>query len=148
MRNRFVALSVGILTFGVMVVSAGISFACESEHGASACNEGGMSSCGATAKAGEAPHTLTLASAPADTATPGIRKATFKVKGVTCQSCRDHITTALMQIKGVTLVEFVKKNAQISYNETQVKPAALIAAIKEAGYEAVDASGNGKTKTN
>jgi copper chaperone CopZ len=136
--SRLAAL---ILGFGVGVAfGGGSALAC----GGKDVHADGKT-CGEAVSAGKAPHTLVMTSAQAVANQPGVKKATFEVQGVTCDSCRNHITTALMQVDGVTAVEFVKKTAFVSYTEAKVQPAALAAAIKEAGYEATIPGSSKKT---
>jgi copper chaperone CopZ len=48
------------------------------------------------------------------------------------------VTSAIQAVDGVKDVDvsLAEKRAQVTYDPARVKPAALVAAIKEAGYEA------------
>jgi copper chaperone CopZ len=127
--NHF-RLAALILVFGLNMGLSETVWACGDAHAE------GKASCGMSAKAGEAPHTLALTAAPADSDEPGVKKASFEVKKMTCDSCRKHIEAALMQVEGVKSVKFVKKMAYVYYAEAKVKPENLVSAIQGAGYEA------------
>jgi|GEM_PF-1121112 len=80
-------------------------------------------------------HAMVMTSS-GEKAAEGMAKATFEVKGMTCESCRSHIREALMKVEGVKGVTFVKKTATVEYTAAQVKPEILLSAIQGAGYEA------------
>ena len=60
------------------------------------------------------------------------------VGGMTCQGCVNTVTGALKALPGVQSVEVSLENEQavVSGISTQVTPAAIVAAIEKAGYEA------------
>lgn len=91
-------------------------------------------------------HAMVMTSS-GEKAAEGMAKATFEVKGMTCESCRTHIREALMKVEGVKGVTFVKKIATVEYTAAQVKPELLLSAIQGAGYEAT-APEAAKTKKN
>lgn len=114
--------SVATLTLALSVTSLQ-ALACEGE---------------AHAAAGEADKpSLTVAQA-------GAEKAILKVKGMSCGSCEKAITTQLKKLDGVQTVSFRKgKNsegvrvAEVGYAKgAQVTTAALVQAVKKAGYHA------------
>lgn len=80
----------------------------------------------AAAKAAEA-----AATAPA-TATVSI-----PVAGMHCGGCVRHVTAALQAVDGVVSAEtrLDEKRAIVTYAPARVAPAALVAAIRETGYE-------------
>jgi copper chaperone CopZ len=141
MKNRFRLIAL-VAVFGFAPGISGIAFACGDSHADA------KTSCGAAAKAGKAPHSLVLTATAADAGEPGVKKASCEVKGMTCDSCRKHIESALLQVEGVKSVQFVKKMAYVSYTEAKVKPDALVAAIQGAGYEAIVPASDLKTQTN
>ena len=111
-------------------------------QGAWACGDKKMSA--AEAESCKSQHSMVM-TASGEKAQAGFAKATFEVKGMTCESCRGHIREALMKVEGVKEVTFVKKTASVEYAEAKVKPEALMAAIQGAGYEATLPSAKGKT---
>ncbi|MDZ4714078.1 MAG: heavy-metal-associated domain-containing protein [Cytophagales bacterium] len=62
----------------------------------------------------------------------------LKVTGMTCQGCADHVTTALLEKKGVikSQVVLADNSAGITYDSTLINEAEIIKAIEEAGYKA------------
>ncbi len=64
-------------------------------------------------------------------------KRLLKVEGMMCEHCVKHVTDALMSVPGVTKadVNLKKKGALVDCSE-EVTNEALVAAVKEAGYEA------------
>ena len=64
-------------------------------------------------------------------------KTTLKVEGMMCMHCVKHVEDALMSVDGVTKadVNLKKKRAVVTLSK-EVDGAALVAAVKEAGYEA------------
>jgi len=72
----------------------------------------------------------------------GIKTEKFTVKGITCNNCLDEVKEALVNVKGVSSVEFEKtdfKNhlgiVKVSYNPEQVNKDKLAEAINESGFE-------------
>jgi copper ion binding protein len=63
--------------------------------------------------------------------------ATFHIDGMTCQGCVASVTRALKTLSGVTdvTVSLNDKRATVQYDDTQTTPAALIAAIEDAGFD-------------
>ena len=62
---------------------------------------------------------------------------TLRVSGMTCNGCVTHVEAALRKVPGVTAVQvnLATGQAQIDHQATV---SALIAAVKDAGYEAND----------
>ena len=92
----------------------------------------------AHAAAGEADKpSLTVAQA-------GAEKAILKVNGMSCSSCEKAITAQLKKLEGVQSVSFRKgkssegvRVAEVGYAKgAQVTTAALVQAVKKAGYSA------------
>ena len=64
-------------------------------------------------------------------------KVTLKVEGMMCAHCEKHVKDALEKIDGVLSAEAShKKKRAVVALEKEVDHALLIAAVKEAGYEA------------
>ena len=64
-------------------------------------------------------------------------ETTLKVEGMSCEHCVKHVSDALREVAGVTQVNvnLKAKNAVVSH-DAAVTPAALRAAVIDAGYEA------------
>lgn len=60
------------------------------------------------------------------------------VKGMTCQGCADHVTSALSKKAGVVKsdVQFASNSATITYDPSTIKEEEIIRAIEETGYKA------------
>ncbi len=65
-------------------------------------------------------------------------KQEFSVGGMSCGGCVKSVTRAVSQLPGVRAVDvsLEKKLATIEYDGTAVAPAAIVAAIEAAGFEA------------
>ena len=60
----------------------------------------------------------------------------LKIKGMSCQHCVKAVRETLAAVSGVTEVAKVDLESGRASVDGQVEPSALIAAVKEAGYEA------------
>lgn len=62
---------------------------------------------------------------------------TLRVTGMTCNGCRKHVDQALRGVPGVTAVEvdLAGGSAKVVHDDKAL-PAALIAAVEDAGYHA------------
>jgi copper chaperone len=65
--------------------------------------------------------------------------ATYLVPGMTCEHCKTAITEEVDQIAGVEAVQVDLEAKLVRVSGTGVDDAAVVAAIDEAGYEAVRA---------
>ena len=69
--------------------------------------------------------------------------ATFSVTGMTCAHCVSAVTAELTALPGVTAVEIDLQAGAITpvtiISDAELDPAAVAAAIDEAGYELADA---------
>ena len=69
--------------------------------------------------------------------------STFKVTGMTCAHCVSAVTTELSALPGVTAVDVDLQGGAITpitvISNTELDPAAVAAAIDEAGYTLVGA---------
>ncbi len=74
--------------------------------------------------------------APATTQAP--EEITLPVTGMTCASCQFHVEKALLETPGVVSarVNLLAHQASITFDRATVEPAAFVAAIQDAGYEA------------
>ncbi len=78
------------------------------------------------------------AGAPAAASAAGATaKVTIPVEGMSCGCCVRRVTEALEAVSGVTGAEVLlaEKRAVVDYEPARVQPAALVAAIRDAGYE-------------
>lgn len=66
---------------------------------------------------------------------------TFTVTGMTCGNCERHVRHAAEEVPGVSAVTVDRPGnaATVSYDPERTTPAAIAAAITEAGYEATEA---------
>jgi copper chaperone len=65
--------------------------------------------------------------------------ATYLVAGMTCEHCRTAVTEEITRVAGVTAVDVDLATKVVRVHGTDVDPAAVVAAIDEAGYDAVAA---------
>ena len=65
-------------------------------------------------------------------------KQEFAVRGMHCGGCVKSVTRAVSQVPGVQAVEvsLEKGAASVQYDAAAVAPAAIVAAIEAAGFEA------------
>jgi copper chaperone len=64
---------------------------------------------------------------------------TYLVAGMTCEHCRVAVTEEVTQVAGVASVDVDLDRKLVRVGGTDVDEAAVIAAIDEAGYDAVPA---------
>lgn len=64
-------------------------------------------------------------------------QTTFKIKGMMCNHCKNNVEKNLSKIEGVTSVR-VELVEGIAYVEGVFDKAAIIASIKELGYEYIE----------
>jgi Cu+-exporting ATPase len=61
----------------------------------------------------------------------------LSITGMTCGSCRNHVDAALRAVAGVTLVQIdLAAGTACITHEGDLKPADLVLAVEDAGYEA------------
>ena len=73
------------------------------------------------------------------TNTTGTTSRTYLVAGMTCSHCRVAVTEEVTQVAGVVAVEVDLGTKLVRVHGTGIDDAAVIAAIDEAGYDAVAA---------
>jgi copper chaperone len=64
---------------------------------------------------------------------------TYVVAGMTCEHCKVAVTEEVAQVPGVAAVEVDLDTKLVRIHGSAVDPAAVVAAIDEAGYDAVTA---------
>lgn len=64
---------------------------------------------------------------------------TLRIKGMTCNGCVKHVDAALRAVPGVSAVEvkLAEHQAKIVHDPEQSPLGTLVAAIEQAGYEAL-----------
>lgn len=69
--------------------------------------------------------------------------ASFRVTGMTCGNCERHVRHAAEAVPGVGRVdvELAEGRATVSFDPATTTPAAIAAAITDAGYETTEAGG-------
>ena len=67
----------------------------------------------------------------------------FTVTGMTCGNCERHVRQAAEKLAGVASVQVDRPGgrATVSFDPTQTNPAAIAAAITDAGYETTESAG-------
>ncbi len=65
-----------------------------------------------------------------------MRSATVHITGMSCGHCLHAVQRALLSLKGVRLASLQMGRAELAYDEATVDPAAIEAAIGDAGYSA------------
>jgi P-type Cu+ transporter len=71
-------------------------------------------------------------------ATSEIRTVTLPVSGMTCAACQSHVERALRSTPGVAEanVNLLTNSARVAFDPALAQPESLIAAVREAGYDA------------
>lgn len=69
-------------------------------------------------------------------------KKRLQIQGMHCAGCKMAVEGALEDLPGVNVANanYAKQFADVEYDETQLTDAQLLAAVKEAGYQASIAS--------
>jgi copper chaperone len=64
----------------------------------------------------------------------------FTVTGMTCGNCEKHVRHAAAHVPGVTSVDVDRPSnrATVSFDPAVATPAAIVAAIVDAGYDAAE----------
>lgn len=60
----------------------------------------------------------------------------LKITGMMCDACVSHVSKAIKRLPGVTAVDVNLEQATAVVRHEAVAPAALLAAVDEAGYQA------------
>ncbi|AZN30518.1 copper chaperone [Flaviflexus salsibiostraticola] len=64
----------------------------------------------------------------------------YQVTGMTCGHCERHVTEEVTQVEGVESIEVSHETGRLVVTSSQeISDAAIVAAVDEAGYEAVRA---------
>jgi copper chaperone len=70
---------------------------------------------------------------------PSERQLTYVVEGMTCSHCKVAVTQEVTKVAGVTAVDVDLESKLVRVEGSDVDAAAVVAAIDEAGYDAVAA---------
>jgi copper chaperone CopZ len=92
---------------------------------------------GAKAAAPAAAPAAATAPAAGPAATAATAAVSIPVGGMTCGGCARRVTNALRAVEGVRTAEVIlaEKRAVVTFEPARVQPAALAAAVRDAGYE-------------
>jgi P-type Cu+ transporter len=84
---------------------------------------------------------------PGKAATGESRTVTLPVSGMTCAACQSHVERALRSTPGVSeaTVNLLTNSARVAFNPAIAEPESLIAAVREAGYDAFLPAGSDST---
>lgn len=84
------------------------------------------------------PATETIRQENSPAASAKIRTVTLPVLGMSCAACQGHVERALRGTRGVreATVNLLTNSARVSFDPAVSKPEALIASVREAGYDA------------
>ena len=63
--------------------------------------------------------------------------ATYRVAGMTCDHCKTAVTDEVAKVRGVAAVDVDLATKLVRVHGTDLDAVAVVAAIDEAGYEAV-----------
>jgi copper chaperone len=66
-----------------------------------------------------------------------VDEATYRVAGMSCDHCKASVTEELSRVEGVAAVDVDLETKLVRVRGTALDDAALVAAIDEAGYDAV-----------
>ncbi len=77
-----------------------------------------------------------------------MKKTTIQITGMHCASCVTVLTRALQKVDGVqtAIVNYSTEKAAVDFDPAKTNEAALIAAIKSKGYQAIIAEGKDQSK--
>jgi mercuric ion transport protein len=66
-----------------------------------------------------------------------IKQAEFKIKGMTCEACTEHVNSAIAKIKGVINFQtsFAKANSTVKFDNSETSVDSIAAAINGTGYK-------------
>ena len=67
------------------------------------------------------------------------QQLTYLVAGMTCDHCKVAVTTEVSQVDGVTTVDVDLDDKLVQVHGSNLDAAAIVAAIDDAGYDAVTA---------
>ncbi len=68
-----------------------------------------------------------------------IQQAEFKIKGMTCESCTEHVNSEISKVKGVIdfKTSYEKANSTVKYDNSKTSIDSIASAIKSTGYKVI-----------
>lgn len=68
-----------------------------------------------------------------------IQQAIFKIKGMTCESCTEHVNSEISKVKGIISFEtsYEKANSTVKFDNSKTSIDSIAAAISSTGYKVV-----------
>jgi mercuric ion transport protein len=68
-----------------------------------------------------------------------IQQAVFKIKGMTCESCTQHVNTEISKVKGIIAFETSYENANsiVKFDNSKTSIDSIAAAINSTGYKVI-----------
>lgn len=68
-----------------------------------------------------------------------IQQAEFKIKGMTCESCTEHVNNEISKVKGVIdfKTSYEKANSTVKFDNSKTSIDSIASAIKSTGYKVV-----------
>ncbi|RTL48001.1 MAG: copper chaperone [Sphingobacteriales bacterium] len=78
-----------------------------------------------------------------------IKTVTFKITGMSCAGCSNHIHSELAKTSGIIsdVIQYPGNTCIIKYDASKISEKAIIAVIDKAGYKAVVMKDKSKTNT-
>jgi copper chaperone CopZ len=72
----------------------------------------------------------------------GMEERTYVVEGMTCEHCVRAVSEEVSKVVGVVAVDVDLPTKRVQVSGVDVDDAAVVAAVEEAGYEAVAGAGS------
>jgi len=68
-----------------------------------------------------------------------IQQAVFKIKGMTCESCTQHVNTEISKVKGIVAFQtsYENANSTVKFDNSKTSVDSIAAAINSTGYKVV-----------
>ena len=68
-----------------------------------------------------------------------IRQAEFKIKGMTCESCTEHVNSEISKVNGVLEFQtsYEKANSTVKFDNSKTSIDSIASAIKSTGYKVI-----------
>ena len=68
-----------------------------------------------------------------------IKQAVFKIKGMTCESCTQHVNTEISKVKGIVTFQtsYEDANSTVKFDNSKTSIDSIAAAINSTGYKVV-----------
>lgn len=68
-----------------------------------------------------------------------IQQVVFKIKGMTCESCTQHVNSEISKVKGIVAFQtsYVNANSAIKFDNSKTSVDSIAAAINSTGYKVV-----------